>query len=209
MIKEIQMLIDFEGLDGSGKFTQANMLKKRLQLFDKKVEIFSYPKYDSKYGEILKKFLFDKINLTVEEQVLLHLLDMLEDRDKINELINNGYFIILDRYYPSTIAYQCSNGFDYKSVISIIKELRLPIPTIVFNLDITPCESINRKIQQDVTLDKYENNSKLLNNVALLYNRMMNDKVITSDWLKIDALQSREDIHEQIMSVICSKCDLD
>ncbi|WP_026883340.1 dTMP kinase [Clostridium akagii] len=202
------LLINLEGLDGSGKLTQAKMLKQRLQSLGYEAYVFTYPKYTSKYGEIIKKFLFNSIDLCVEEQFLLHLLDMVRDKAEIKKQLELGNFVILDRYYPSTIAYQCSNGFNFDNAIEIIKNLSLPLPSIVFYLDITPDESSRRKKLQNGVLDRFEKDTKLLKNVSIIYEKIRCKQFSENNWAKIDASKTRVDIHEQLMQAICNRCEL-
>lgn len=196
------MLIDFEGIDGSGKCTQAKMLKDKLLAENQKVELISYPKYTSKYGEIIKDFLFDNIKLKLEEQMLLYMLDMLEDRDKINDFLEEGKIVILDRYYPSTIVYQSALGLDNKTILSLVNNLSFPTPTVIINLEVTPTESIHRKLQQNVSLDKYEKDINLLERVSLEYKRLINNPIIGNRMVTINGNQSQERIHNQVIQII-------
>jgi len=74
------MLIDFEGIDGSGKMTQSKLLKNELLKRGFEIADFSYPDYDSEYGRRIKGFLDAKLNLSIDEQFLLYLIDIVKNK---------------------------------------------------------------------------------------------------------------------------------
>jgi dTMP kinase len=93
------ILIDFEGIDGSGKKTQSRLLERELSQRGFPVSLFSYPDYESEYGKIINVFLEGKIDLNPDEQFLLYLLDIVKDKEEVIQKLQNGYVVIMDRYF--------------------------------------------------------------------------------------------------------------
>ncbi len=124
-------LIVFEGIDGSGKSTQAQRIFKRLKGFELPVSIFKEPTY-SEYGQIIRKLLSGEIpRQTPAEELDLFIKDRKEDVYKnILPALARGEIILLDRYYYSTIAYQGAMGIDTE-LIRQLNESFAPIPGLV------------------------------------------------------------------------------
>lgn len=107
------MLITIEGIDGSGKNTQAVLLKEKLQLQfpNRKVSLISFPDYgnnlfakevgyylDGKYGTIEE--------VPVKFACMMYAGDRYMSRDKILELSSGDNILICDRYVESNLAHQ-------------------------------------------------------------------------------------------------------
>ncbi|GBU27336.1 thymidylate kinase [Treponema sp. R8-4-B8] len=105
--------IVIEGLDGCGKSTQINLLRKYLNKENIKSVFFHYPRIDSKpYGYLISKFLrgeFGSIE-TVDPYLISVLFagDRKDNDTNLRRFIDNNYFIICDRYLYSNIAFQCA-----------------------------------------------------------------------------------------------------
>lgn len=111
-------LIVIEGNDCSGKETQTQLLLQRLLREGKKVEKLSFPDYESPTGKIvggpylgkddISECYFEEGPTKVDPKVaaLFYAADRRYALPKINKLINDGYFVILDRYVESNMAHQ-------------------------------------------------------------------------------------------------------
>lgn len=195
------LVIDFEGIDGSGKRTQAEILKESFKVEGYKVVLHTYPDYDSPYGEIIKDFLDGQINLNPEEQFLLYLIDIVKDREDIRKKVNDGYMVILDRYVPSTIAYQCANSYDYQRAKEMIKLADAPLPDVIIYLD-TPVElSGERKIKQKNCKDRFEGDVQLLGKVKEYYERMIYEG-FPSMWVRVDGTGEIKGISEKVLQTL-------
>lgn len=195
------MVIDFEGIDGSGKRTQAEILKDVLKAEGYKVVLYSYPDYDSPYGKLIKGFLDEEINLNPDEQFLLYLIDIVKDSEDIRKKANEGYMVILDRYIPSTIAYQCANNFDYQKAKEVIILVDVPLPDAIFYLDIPVKSSGERKIKQKNHEDRFEENKAFLEGVKKYYERMINES-FPSMWMWLDGTREVKEISEEVFQTI-------
>lgn len=111
-------LIVIEGTDCSGKETQTKMLVEKLNNINIKCDRLSFPMYDTPTGKIVggpylgKKYIcdgwFDEGAVNVDPKVssLYYAADRKYHVGKIEELINNGINVILDRYTYSNLAHQ-------------------------------------------------------------------------------------------------------
>ena len=189
-------IIVIEGIDGAGKATQAKILKETLEKEGKKVSIYSYPDYSSIYGERIKSFLYKKINLKVDELFMLYIIDMVKDRSNIIEDVNNGSYIIIDRFFFSTIAYQSAGGFSYENGKEIVKLLDMPVVDKVFYVNVPVDISMQRKEKQKgkMDVDKFESNKKFLSNVSAFYDKLKNEGFYAKSWKEIDGNKSIEEI---------------
>ena len=103
------MFIAFEGMDGSGKSTQARLLYKRMVAQNAKVELTMEPT-DGKIGDIMKVLIGGQ-NVSVDPATL-QLLFIADRSDHVHKFIkpnlDAGKIVITDRYLISTIAYGMS-----------------------------------------------------------------------------------------------------
>lgn len=101
------MLITFEGIDGSGKSTQIELLRNYLQDSGKEVRVFREPG-GTDISELIRGML---LNPELEIDPITELLLFSSARsqliaEKVKPLLEEGVYVILDRFYDSTTAYQ-------------------------------------------------------------------------------------------------------
>jgi len=155
-----------EGIDGSGKSTQIQLLKKiirRLKLQD--CFVFLYEPTDFDTGKKIRQYLKENRNLTLEEWFMLFDKDR-EKNVQLNILPNQDKIIIMDRYYPSTAAYQAKDLEDvYKIFINSFN--KYPKPKRVFYLDIdlkNALVRIKKRYSYTETFEKEQELSRILEN---------------------------------------------
>ena len=199
------MIIDFEGIDGTGKRTQSNLLKSYFQEHGRKVILYSYPDYESKYGKIIKSFLDSQINLNIDEQFLLYLVDMVKDKENIQKLLQKDYILIMDRYFLSSIAYQCANGFDYQKAKKIIELLCLPIPSIIFYLETSIEVAQRRKSNQKGVVDRFESDIEFFQIVIKIYENLIKERYPSPNWIKLDGGLDSSSIHQKVITSLSVK----
>ncbi|MDG5799543.1 dTMP kinase [Marinilabiliaceae bacterium ANBcel2] len=142
-------IVVIEGLDGSGKTTQLNLLKKSIKEMGLKYRHIHFPRLnEGYYGELVAQFLrgeFGSLDMVHPKLVaLLFANDRKEHIDIINKWLEQGYIIIADRYVSSNIAFQCakcSNEKERKELKQWIYNFEygynmLPQPDISFFLDV-------------------------------------------------------------------------
>jgi len=105
--------IVIEGLDGSGKSTQIKLLLKHLEEEEIPYQFLHFPRTESPvYGELIARFLRGELGemSTVHPYLvaLIYAGDRNEAQHVIRKWLDNGYFVLLDRYVNSNIAYQCA-----------------------------------------------------------------------------------------------------
>lgn len=101
------LIISFEGIDGSGKTTQINLLKKRLETDGIDVRLFREPG-GTELSEVIRGIL---LNPEIEINSVTELLLFSSARsqliaEKVKPFLANEGVIILDRFFDSTVAYQ-------------------------------------------------------------------------------------------------------
>jgi dTMP kinase len=197
-------LIAVEGIDGAGKRTLCLLIKKFLESHDFKVIQFAYPDYSSCWGKIIENYLHDKIELNINEQFFAYFIDILKDQDKIRELLKEGKIVLTDRYFSSTIAFQCAKGFSYQKALSIIDVMGVIEPDLTLFIQIPPELALKRKFKQKRSLDRHEKDTKLLENVDVMYEKMLENNVLSKRWAKTDGNQKLENVEENVLTVINS-----
>ena len=105
-------LIAFEGIDGSGKRTQMDLLASALAagLGGRSVYSTGFPQYDSFFGKMVGQFLngdFGAIDaLDPHLTALLYAGDRYEAKPRLEAALNEGKVVLVDRYIGSNLAHQ-------------------------------------------------------------------------------------------------------
>ena len=155
------MFITFEGIDFCGKSTQVELLQNYLINKGKKVLLIREPG-GTEISEKIRTILLDKKNykMSIESEILLFSAARAQQvREKIRPFLDEGYYIISDRFHDSTTAYQgYGRGIPIESVIHINKiAIDNTIPDITFFIDIPVSVSVNRKnLKHQNELDRIE-----------------------------------------------------
>jgi len=142
------MFITFEGLDFCGKSTQVEILKDYFESKNKKVVIIREPG-GTEISEKIREILLDKKNseMSIESELLLFSSSRAQlVREKIIPLLNQGCYVISDRFHDSSIAYQgYGRGISIESVMAIQNfAIDGAVPNITFFIDV-PLEEIGRR----------------------------------------------------------------
>ncbi len=136
-------LIVFEGIDGAGKSTQAEILISRLRERGFDLVYFREPS-GSRWGREIKRKARDPDSITPAEELELFQKDRKENVEKnLKPALERNKIVVLDRYYFSTIAYQGAKGIDEERIKRMNEEFAVE-PDLVFILDIDPREGLDR-----------------------------------------------------------------
>ena len=201
------MFITFEGIEGSGKSTQIELLRSSLKEEGNTVEILREPG-TTQLGEKIRDIFLEKTNEKVDpitEAFLLYASRKHLDQNFLQEHLKNRSIVIADRYSDATIAYQCfGKGLSEDFVQYIHEKSDLLSPDLTFYLDIT-AEASKARIN-DRELDRMESESlEFFNKVRAGYleiAKLNADRVIV-----LDAELSVKDLQDQIFKEVKNRLD--
>lgn len=136
------MLIAFEGIDGSGKSTQAAMLGQWLRRRGREVVMSKEPT-TGPWGTKIRQSFFTQ-RLSPDEELECFVNDRKEHVEAlIKPALARGADVIVDRYYYSTVAYQGARGLDAAKVLEMNRAFA-PKPDVVFVVDLDPKVALER-----------------------------------------------------------------
>ena len=175
-----KMFIAIEGLDGSGKYTQASILAEELMRVKgkEKVITLSYPKYGSPCCIAVEKFLRGDFGLNAEEidpytVSTFYAIDRYADyKENWGKKYDSSMYIVADRYVQSNMIYQLAklHKEDWDDYIKWLEDLEynhngLPKPDLTIFLDV-PIE-----VSQKLMTERYKGveNAKDINEKNLDY----------------------------------------
>lgn len=200
-------IIVIEGCDCSGKETQSKLLEKEFQKRNIKCIRFEFPNYDSPTGKIVggpylgKKEIsssyFDETSVNVDPYIscLYYAADRKYNIRKIEEYLNKGYYVIIDRYTTSNMAHQGGKILDDDERFNMYQWidkleywlLRLPKPdyTIFLHMPYQYVETLkkNRKY-----LDDNEQSEEYLKNSEHAYIELSE----LYNWDKVECVENGE-----------------
>ncbi len=186
------LLIAFEGLDQSGKQTQAELLRDRLMSGGRSVRLLSFPDYQTAIGAEIGRALRGERDYGPDVMQLLYVVNRYERKPEIVREKEAGTILLCDRYLASSVAYGEAHGLDAAWLTEIQKYL--PQPDITFLLDIPPDVSARRKTEDR---DKYERDLSLLARVRDSYLRQAQ-----AGWVRLDASRDREAIAADVFAEV-------
>ena len=154
------MFITFEGLDYSGKTTQANLLVERLRKHGKEVVFLREPG-GTAISEKIRDILLDRKHLELKQVTELFLFSAARTQlvsEVIQPALKMGKVVICDRFYDSTTAYQgYGRGIDLDDVKAINRIATFGTkPDLTFFIDIEINEIFRRQIAAGLSSDRME-----------------------------------------------------
>ncbi len=171
-------LIAFEGLDQSGKETQARRVGPWFEARRFRVEHLNFPDYTTTIGREIGAALRGERHFSPEVMQLLYVANRHEWKQAIGTWLTDGRVVICDRYVSSSVAYGEAQGLDPAWLVDI--QRTLPPPTMTVLLDIAPEVAAERK---RANRDKYEQDLEMLGRVRTSYLR----QAAAHGWLVVDA----------------------
>ena len=192
-------LIAFEGLDQSGKQTQAELLRDRLKQAGRKARLVSFPDYGTSIGEEIARALAGEREYGPDVMQLLYVANRYERKDDLNRWLAGGLILVCDRYMASSVAYGEAFGLDPSWLVDMQKFL--PPPALTIMLDIAPDTAVHRKA---VDRDRYERDLALLGRVRESYHRQASDQ----GWLVLDGERPKGAIAEDVLNAVGSRLGL-
>ena len=152
--------IVFEGIDGAGKTTQIQLLKKALEEMGTSCYVTAEPT-TMPSGKAISEALSGRVQVTTHQMAEMFARDRvnhnIDAEQGINKMLANGMTVISDRYYYSSLAYQGAElGFDPVAKLNLEnKDIRTP--DLCIFLDLTPEQSLQRiNARRDTPHEIYE-----------------------------------------------------
>jgi dTMP kinase len=148
------LLVVFEGIDGSGKSTQRNMLAAWLGTQGIPCTPLAQPS-GSLAGRMLRAAITAHRRLPPATELALFVRDRREQaRSVITPLLRQGTVVLLDRHYLSSVAYQGALGLDPEEILRTCERFS-PVADVTFLFDIDPTAALGR-IRKTRTADPFE-----------------------------------------------------
>jgi dTMP kinase len=192
-------LIAFEGLDQSGKQTQAEALRDALSARGRQCRLLSFPDYTTAVGTELSRALHDTRDYTPDVMQLLYVTNRYERRTEIEDLLSRGVVLLCDRYVASSIAYGEAQGLDPRWLSDI--QRFLPPPDITILLDIAPETAVARKA---AGRDRYERDLALLSRVRESYRR----QAAAAGWIHVDGERPKDAVAADVVKAVATRLAL-
>ena len=220
-------LIVIEGTDCSGKQTQAEKLVEFLNNNGIKTKKMSFPMYDTPTGKIVggpylgKDYICDGFfsegaaNVNPKVASLYYAADRKYNIKKVEEALNKGYNVILDRYVESNMAHQAGkilNPVEQSEMISWLDKLEytfleLPRPDMTIFLHMPYEFSLKLRLNRAEKGDQHETNKEHMicaeNTYLLLAKRYMYDTVKCVN--ENGNLKSIDEISKEIQKLVLEK----
>ncbi len=194
-MKNKGLLIVIEGIDGSGKTTQAKTLLRRLRARGVEAVIFREPT-TGKWGREIRRKALRRDSLTPDEELELFVKDRREDvAANLGPALAAGKVVVLDRYYFSTIAYQGAKGIDPVRIRKM-NEAFAPKPDLVIILDVEPGKGLSRISRRKRKEELFERKDYLAK-VREIFNGFRGRKII-----HIDGTGDRKTISDKVLEKV-------
>ena len=218
-------MIVIEGLDGAGKSTQINRLSEHLVAGGRQCRLLHFPRTDSPvYGELIARFLRGELGDIRQVNpylvALMYAGDRFDFKPTLENWLNNGETVLLDRYVYSNVAYQCAKISDKKEKNALYKWIlnmefeyyRLPKPDLNIFLDVPLSFSRQKLADKRVGAERqYLNGKKDIHEADFDFQEAVREMYLsmadTEGFIKIDCcdgqkILSIEQIFDKILDVL-------
>jgi len=189
------VLIAFEGLDQSGKQTQAERLKAVVEARGRQAMLLDFPSYETHIGMEIGAGLQGAREYAPDTMQLLYVANRYEKKPQIEARLAAGTIVICDRYLASSVAYGEAHGLDGDWLREMQKYL--PQPDLTILLDIAPETAAGRKTGNR---DKYERDLALLARVRESYRRLAD----AGGWLRLDGERPKDVVAGDVQLAVFS-----
>lgn len=214
-------LIVIDGGDGSGKQTQASILVRRLIQEGHQTGTLDFPRYKhNMFGKLLRECLDgergDFLHIDPRIASALYAGDRFETRPTIEEWLEEGRVVILDRYVSSNMMHQGSKIEDEAELTEFLEWLDdlehgvfgLPRPDLILYFSVDPEERIkmlqHASDKKENVMDLAETDLHHQKQTDVTANRIIKN---LNNWKSVDCMKggevrTREDIHEEVYEIV-------
>ena len=192
-------LIAFEGLDQSGKQTQAERLRDYLREQGRKARLVSFPDYGTSIGEEIARALSNERDYEADVMQLLYVANRYEKKPDLQRWLDGGLILVSDRYVASSVAYGEAFGLDPAWLTDM--QRFLPPASLTILLDIAPDTAVQRK---SVDRDRYERDLAMQARVRESYHRQAQ----AQGWVVLDGERAKDEIAADVVSAVTSRLGL-
>lgn len=167
------LFVVLEGTDGSGTTTQLPRLTAYIKEFSKYHSVLE-TREPWKSEEIKRKLAQDENAFSDGlEMSKLYVQDRAEHcRRLITPCLNEGVFVLSDRYTMSTLAYQWAQGIELGSLLKMHSDQKILPPDITFFIDVPPEIADERIGKRGATREKFEKDEKFIREVIEYYRKL-------------------------------------
>jgi len=199
------VFISFEGIEGSGKSTQIELIEELIRTKGYQVKKLREPG-TTELGEKIRNIFLEKTAETVDpftEALLLYASRKHLDQNFLRQNLNDGAIVIADRYADATLAYQSyGKGLDHNFVKLIHDSSELLSPDLTFYMDISA--ELSRERISDREMDRMESESiDFFKKVREGYLQIAYDN--PERVVVLDANKTIDELHESIKKIISNK----
>ena len=192
------LLIAFEGLDQSGKQTQAESLRDYFVSKGRDCRLLSFPDYTTPIGMEISRALHGEREYAPDTLQLLYIANRYEHRAAIQSMIDAEVVIVCDRYAASSIAYGEAQGLDPAWLADA--QRFLPAADLTIVLDIAPETAVARKA---TGRDRYERDLALLSRVRDSYHRQSGQH----NWVRLDGERPKSDVTADVLTAVATRLE--
>ena len=197
------LLIVIDGIDGSGKATQVELLEKEIDCV-----IFDFPRYeDSIYGALIKRYLNGEFGNEVSPYLvsLPFAMDRLLAKQEIEKALQEGKIVLCNRYTASNKAHMGANLSESKreEFINWLDKIEyetnmLPKPDLTIFLNVPPQIGQRNISNRDI----HEKNIKHLLEANKIYQELAKEPGwVTIECTENGQMKTPEEIHMELLSV--------
>ncbi len=174
------LFLVFEGIDGSGKSLQSELLFRHAASMGLPAVRLTEPT-GGEWGRKIREMLRKDTMIPAIEQHRLFLMDRKDDVERnILPAMNEKRIVIMDRYYYSNAAYQGALGLPPDRIIRENRDMNVPEPDRVYYIDIPPDIALQRITQRDGAKDIFERET-FLKRVREIFRSLADKKFLIID----------------------------
>ena len=197
---QLERFIVFEGMDGSGQDTQAELLADHLRRQGFKVWLTSEPSKDfNSIGLTIRYILANTKTFPPESLQLLMVADRALHLESIKKYLSEGYVVICVRYLYSTLAYGFADGLDIGWLVSINRAFARP--KLAIGLDLPAGVALERvkarAARTGQAMDRFEN----IDHLSQVRNAFTDLATLCPELRLIDASGSMEEVAAKVAEV--------